>query len=362
MTFHSITLTSLALASVCAAAPVFAQAPTYRVTDLNAAPGAATCVATAVNDAGVTVGACGEDILSNQGAAKWTGQSMTNLGKLPGGNYAGATAINALGVVIGDGDTGDFQPRPFVIVRGKMINVDPQGGANMHVVGLMDNGTIFGNYAKGLSGNTSSWQPVYYKEEKPGRYRRYELPRVPGGTSSANGAYLSASNRGGQAAGAVQNSLFGQKGAFWNNDAKHTVTVLEPLAGAVQSFAWGINDLGQAVGGSYIPFVGDRASLWTNDNAHSPVDLGTLAGDVASTAFAINTSGQVVGISRDATGGTRAFLYQDGSMLDLATLVAPEDGVWSIDAVFAINNAGQIVALGRSNGRWASVLLTPVVQ
>ena len=303
MAFRALSVKSLALIALFAAAPASAQPPTYRVTEVSGGPGATPCVATALNDSGMTAGSCSQPLTSTITAASWNGGALVDLGMLPQGHYALATAINSIGTVVGDADAGDWQPRPFVTFRGKLLNIDTSGGANMRAVGITDAGVIFGNYAKGLSGNTSAWCPVYYMQErgKPDRYRRYELPRVPGGDSKANGAYANASNKAGQVAGWVQNSLFGQRGAFWNNDAEHSVVVLDTLPGGSQSIASGINDLGQAVGASWIPFLGDRAVMWDNDAAHTPIDLGTLPGDVTSTAVAANASGQVIGISTSPT-------------------------------------------------------------
>ena len=361
MAFRLSSASSLAFIALVAAAPASAQAPTYRVTEVSGSAAGMPCAATALNDTGMTAGSCLQ--ASTVTAAAGKNASLNSLGLLLNGHYAVATAMNSQGVTVGDGDLGDWQPRPFVTYKGQLLNIDPQGGANMHAIGIMDNGVIFGNYARGSSGNTSAWSPVYYMQEagKPTRYRRYDLPRVPGGDSKVNGAWLSASNKAGEAAGWVQNSLFGQRGAFWNNDATHSVVVLQPLDGGSQSMAWGINDLGQAVGGSWIPFLGDRAVMWDNDAAHTAIDLGVLPGDVSSTALAANAAGQVIGVSVSPTNERRAFLSQQGTMLDLASLIAPEDGVWTIQSVFAINNSGQIVAIGINNGRPASILLTPVV-
>jgi probable HAF family extracellular repeat protein len=90
--------------------------------------------------------------------------------------------------------------------------------------------------------------------------------------------------------------------------------------------------------------------LWQNDATHTPIDLGTLPGDTASTAAA-NTAGQVVGASWSNAAGQRAFLWQRGEMTELASFVDPLDGFWTIESVFGINNAGQIVGIGSSNGR-----------
>jgi probable HAF family extracellular repeat protein len=364
MAFTKTTATSLACIALLTAVPVAAQTPSYQVTEIGDSSLVTPCVATALNDAGITGGSCAQAVTATINAASWNRGVKTNLGMLPNGHYALATAINSLGVTVGDADAGDWQPRPFVTYNGRLLNIDPSGGANMRAIGIMDDGTIFGNYAKGLSGNTSAWSAVYYLPEpgKPDRYRRYELPRVAGGDSKSNGVYANASNKSGQVAGMVQNSLVGQRGAFWNNDAAHTVVTLQPLEGGSQSIAWGINDLGQAVGGSWTPFVGDRAVMWNNDAAHTPIDLGVLPGDISSTAIAANAAGQVIGVSVSPANERRAFLSQAGAMLDLASLIAPEDGAWTIQQVFAINNSGQILAVGIGNGRVASLLLTPVAR
>jgi probable HAF family extracellular repeat protein len=144
------------------------------------------------------------------------------------------------------------------------------------------------------------------------------------------------------------------------------VAALPALAGGSHTIAWAVNDLGQAAGESNSQDSNIRAVLWQNDPAHTPVDVGMLPGDTASVAQGVNSIGQVVGISLAGTfptfSGQRAFLWQDGAIQDVASLIDPADGFWTVDSVVAINNAGQIVAVGTANGRSASILLTPIAR
>ena len=97
------------------------------------------------------------------------------------------------------------------------------------------------------------------------------------------------------------------------------------------------------------------------------VDLGTLPGTNASGATGINDSGQIVGWSGlsltlaaylATTPTTHAFIYQNGLMTDLNTLV-PQNGVVLTKAL-AINNVGQILVDGvTANGSAEQLLLTP---
>ena len=70
-----------------------------------------------------------------------------------------------------------------------------------------------------------------------------------------------------QAAGYSMNSAIGQRAAFWNNDATHSIVDLGVFGYDWSSLANGLNDIGQAVG-SYlggILFVRDLLSAvgWT---------------------------------------------------------------------------------------------------
>jgi probable HAF family extracellular repeat protein len=88
--------------------------------------------------------------------------------------------------------------------------------------------------------------------------------------------------------------------------------------------------------------------------------LGTLPGDVESVASAINDNGQVTGQSCDAKENCRGFLWQDGVMTDLNTLV-PADSALDLPDPADINSRGEIVGLGvrKSTGELRAFLLTP---
>lgn len=91
----------------------------------------------------------------------------------------------------------------------------------------------------------------------------------------------------------------------------------------------------------------ETATIWVNGQA---TNLGTLAGPSAppvieSFARGINDLGQVVGVSITANYEAHAFLYRDGTMLDLNSLVAPGSG-WLLTNAHDIDNAGRIVGEG----------------
>ena len=115
-----------------------------------------------------------------------------------------------------------------------------------------------------------------------------------------------------------------------------------------------------AVSHNYIDTNGTVKDLGPTPAPGPPVNLGALPGDMYSIAEASNNNGQTVGTS---LGGffPHAFLYQNGTMINLTSLLAPNSGVTLTDAV-AINNVGQILAEGFTTGdSWERLyLLTPV--
>jgi probable HAF family extracellular repeat protein len=108
---------------------------------------------------------------------------------------------------------------------------------------------------------------------------------------------------------------------------------LGTLAGSTGgSLAFGINDSGDVVGtsianGNFVPFIYRNGIM---------SELGT---NFTGEALAINNLGQIVGVGMTQSG---AFLYQNGSFIDLGTLGGTDPPFAATDAL-AINNRGQIV-------------------
>jgi probable HAF family extracellular repeat protein len=80
-------------------------------------------------------------------------------------------------------------------------------------------------------------------------------------------------------------------------------------------------------------------------------------------AASINTAGQIVGYMENGTTlAEHAFLYSDGQMTNLNSLISPTAG-WTLEVANAINDSGQIVGYGYApDGHVESFLLTPVPE
>ncbi len=124
------------------------------------------------------------------------------------------------------------------------------------------------------------------------------------------------------------------------------------------NIAYGINNPGEVVGNSDLP--GDttfHAFLWTKRTRMQ--DLGTLSGDVASVSISINDAGTVVGASLDANFNPRAFLWENGVMTDLNTLIAGDSPLYLLTGC-SINSRGEITGLGMtSTGEIHTYLASP---
>src|SRR5262249_48594426 len=141
------------------------------------------------------------------------------------------------------------------------------------------------------------------------------------------------------------------------------------------SAATAINDNGQLVGYSnYFESRGLTQAFYWRSTQTGPIEpLGTLPGGKESRALAINNRGEIVGWSDTASPGVQhAFLYrydrsaEKGCMFDLNALVDPSFGCVSspstrrgssdpprceLKMATGINQAGQIVGVGRINGQ-----------
>jgi probable HAF family extracellular repeat protein len=74
----------------------------------------------------------------------------------------------------------------------------------------------------------------------------------------------------------------------------------------------------------------------------------------------MNNAGQVVGYAR-GTGGNYAFLYLNGAIVDLNTLI-PSNSGWTLTSAAAINDAGQIAGTGQIGGATHAFRLDPAAS
>lgn len=148
------------------------------------------------------------------------------------------------------------------------------------------------------------------------------------------------------------------------------------------AIAFGINELGQVAGASFTAKGELHAYMWQEGVM---TDLGTLGGTTSvaqprlpascslqphpgafggtavgafSLANGINNRAQVVGRSIAANGEDHAFLWSDGLMTDLNSVVPAGSG-WTLIEAASINGSGQIVCFGTINGQTHAFLLTP---
>jgi probable HAF family extracellular repeat protein len=321
-----------------------AQAPQYSVTILESSQ---PTNADGINDSGQVTGASYFD-----GAVVWSGMTTEILGNPAAGGSAGA-AINDSGEV-----AGSFSPTGIPYTEPVIWN-----GTTQTVLG-----TLTGSYNTAIAttvtainnlGQVAGYSPAPDSPEGTGHAVVWTgtTPTDLGSLAGANGSsYAYGINDSGQVAGYSDTPSAGIIAAVrWTNGTPET---LDNLGGYNISYGYAINASGQVVGNSYSNVTGDEeAVLW---NGTTPTGLGTLGG-ATSYAYGINDSGEVIGMSLTSADASTAFLYIDGTMYDLDSLLLPGSDVTDlIVGENCINSSGQIAATGNVNGVDEALLLTPV--
>jgi probable HAF family extracellular repeat protein len=251
---------------------------------------------------------------------------LNDLGAL-GNGESYAYRLNESGVVVGTSYVDD-QPYAFTYANGAMtaLSTGPLSYAN----DINNAGVIAGTYAG--TDSDGFYQPHAYT---------YAGGAVTDLGTLGYGSYGNAINDHGQVAGTaeVNGPPNRPTDPFFYSDG-----VMQNIGnfGGIFSNAWAMNNQGHVVGsaggtpsdGSLYPF---RAFLYDGSGLH---DLGVMAKDGNSSAYGINELGQVVGFT-DTDTGSATYLYTDGAMVLLDTLIDPASG-WTITDANGINDLGQI--------------------
>jgi probable HAF family extracellular repeat protein len=366
-------LVGLLCAGACSRANTITNLPTL---------GGSVVTPRGINHAGQIVGFSRTTGDAAQHAFLYGDGAILDLGTL-GGSFSLASKINAGGQVIGDASTrGDLESHAFLFSGGRMLDLGTLGGTMSTATALNDAGNVVGDsYVRG----DLSFRAFLYWDGT-----MTDLGTLGGSLSTSIGI-----NSIGQVVGNsyVQGDV-GYHAFFFSNGKMIDLGTL----GGAESFAVAVNDLGHVAGESFTAADEDHAFLFSNgvmldlgtlggtysaavalngagqvignattaDDAEQHAflhsggvmrDLGTLGGAFSS-ATALNSRSQVVGDAQDAQGRARAFLWENGTMVDLNSLLPANSG-WQLVSASFLNDAGQVVGFGILNGKPGWYLFTP---
>ena len=334
------------------------------VTDLGAlSPGVDNCSdALSVNASGKIVGTSENGLIDPALGVKeiravfWDDGEIKDLGTF-GGNYSVAAQINNRGQIVGFAL--NAVPDPFSMFA--VVLGGPSGGTQTRAFlwqdgAMQDLGTLGGNDAWGIFVNQRGQVAGYsYTNSTPNATTGFPSTdpflwhggkMIDIGSLGGTFGVASALNNRGQVLG--QSNLAGDQTSdpfLW--DGEKLIDLFTDTVGGNPITANALNDAGEIVGFAAFPNGAFDAYLWKGGVA---TDLGTLAGDCFSEAVAINSKGQVVGYSFSCASNTqRSFLWENGSMVDLNTLIRPNSDLQLVETI-AINDRGEIAGDGVPSG------------
>ncbi len=336
-TDHAFLTLGAVVAFAALAAPLAAQCQVsdtrYTVVDLGTLGGTVSS-ALDIDEAGRVVGSS----TTADGVSHpflWQDGVLFDLGTL-GGAQGFAGAINASGQITGQSDNSQPIRRAFLYTGGEMIELPTLAGGEGRGFDLNDAGQVVG-----ISTSASGSQHGFLYDHNTQEIT--DLGTFPGDVVS----YANAINNANQIAGwsSASGNVNGGE-AFLLDDG--TRLPLGTLGGST-SIAFDLDETGRVVGWSTL--AGDvtyHGFLWDGEQM---TDLGDLDG-APTVAGGVHASGYVVGFSTKSASGFEsfhAFLYADGEMVDLNSLI-PADSGWELVTAFGVNGAGQVVGSGTIGG------------
>lgn len=357
----------------------------YVVIDLGTLGGSGG-VAEGISDRGWVVGDANLSGDQSVHATLWRKEVVTDLGTLGGINSQEQWPVkDTRGLIVGSAETANLDPfnedfcgfdsnagvpptglicQAFLWQDGLMSALPTLGGNNSQALGVNNRGQIVG-FAEQSTQDPNCIAPQVLDIQAvvwgPNPDEIRTLAPLEGDIS----AWAIAINNAGQIVGLSGNCVspnFNAPGAttpqhavIWQNG---TVTNIGTLGGSY-IFPWAINAKGQVVGQATPPGDGPiHTFLWHGDVMN---DLGVIPGDVLSGAFGLNDHGQVVGGSCDQNFNCRAFLWQDGVMTDINSLVRPGSTSLYLISGNDINSRGEIAfyAFDQNNGDFHAAMGIP---
>jgi len=356
-----------------------AQPANYTITDLGTLNGGTFSQPFSMNKYGLISGSSSLAD-GSQNAVLWLEKLKLDIGTPGlGGPNSIAFANNRLFQSVGEAEDSIPDPNgedfcgfgthltclPFFWQVGKMIQLPTLGGNNGVAKAISDENEVVG-FAENSTPDPNCPAPQVLQFE-PVTWEKGVIHQLPTVGGDPEGVAYQINDKGQVVGGSGTCAAFNENFLYnlvpvhallWENGQAIDLGNLGGQTGAAGgNIAYDINNQGQVVGVSDLP--GDttfNAFLWTKSAGMQ--DLGTLSGDIASVSISINDGGSVVGLSLDADFNPRAFLWQNGVMTDLNTLVS-NSPLYLLSGC-SINSRGEITGLGMtSTGDIHTYLATP---
>jgi probable HAF family extracellular repeat protein len=318
--FLSLTTLSLTLRPAAAA--------NYTITNLNALGNfnyayGMNANASAVGLAGYYVGASAGTLRTTAGT--------TNIANPPGHTANMATAVNSANLVVGHSwSSQDFRGYTYTYQNGTLSALP----ALTYAVAVNDAGHIAG---------THGGSPAVYRNGVTTL-----LTTLAGGANSINSL--------GSVVGRANSRPFLYQGS--------TFTDFGLPSGHSSGAATDINDAGTIVGYASGQDPLQSPSNFTHAFLYSAGAFTLLPtfGGRFTIAEALNNAGSIVGSSYTRLDAAQnAYIYENGVMTDLNTLIPPGSG-WRLTRAIDINGNGEIVGNGVFGGVASAFLLTPIPE
>jgi len=324
----SLTILAALAASLVPTAPAGAAA--YQVIDLGTLGGASSG-ATDLNNAGAAVG-WSRTASGQVHAVVWRAGRIIDIGTL-GGPGSRATSISNTFAVVGTSTlTAGGVPHAFLwrANQGAMHNLGlPQP------VQIGDSGAIVGN------ATTAAGESVAAYRDQHGWIRL--------ALHGFDGSHGEDVNDSGTAVGTLFDDPHGSAPFVYANGV---LTVLPSVPTAAETSADAINDAGLIAGQTFDPL---GIVLWDGSTWQPVATPGLVEPEIRD----MNDCGQIVGAHHPVQFfKPHAYLIADGTAVDLNSRI-PSGSGWRLGVATAINDAGQIVGVGRHHGLQHAFLLEP---
>jgi probable HAF family extracellular repeat protein len=305
-----------------------------------------------INNAGQMVG-YSVDRAGNSHAVLWDSQGAHLLPALSSQRpFAEAYRINESGQIVGKATTDEGRSHAVYWDQAQITDIGTlPGGANSFAMDINASGVVAGSSEAQIGQSAFTWTQT-------GGFVDYGNTDPPFRLAVAG---FNGINNNGLMVGTHYILLSPYHAALAREGQRGVVDISQPGRLSV-GMALAVNDAGAIVGYQNGDVGNPQAAIFHGDGTF---DLLGALGMEESWAEDVNEPGAIVGRAFGIVAGElsqKAFVYHDGQMSDLLTLLPPDSGWEQLFEAAAISDSGTIVGAGLYHGEIRGYMATPIPE